>query len=152
MARQQFIRKNFLRIVIVPIALAATLLHAADTTSELLVRVPPSANAVAVVDVEGLFKSKLGTSEGWSRRYVTDYANGMVPFPPSVQTAVLAAKIDTDSISADWELGLVRLKSPFAMEQAIENRQKQRVTEVGVNYDGKTQPKDEFQWVHGDSL
>ncbi len=120
MARQQFVHRNFLRILIVQFSLAAALSHAADTTSELLLRVPPSANAVAVVDVEGLFKSKLGTSEGWSRRYVTDYANGMVPFPPSVQSAVLAAKIDTDSIHADWELGLVRLKSPFAMKKLAE--------------------------------
>ncbi|MBC7821151.1 MAG: hypothetical protein IAG10_30050 [Planctomycetaceae bacterium] len=120
MARHQFVHRNFLQILIVQFTFAAAFSHAADTTNELLLRVPPSANAVAVVDVEGLFKSKLGTSEGWSRRYLTDYANGMVPFPPSVQTAVLAAKIDTDSIHADWELGLVRLKSPFAMKKLAE--------------------------------
>lgn len=120
MVRQRFMHRNFLQVLIVQLAFAASLLHAADATNELLLRVPPSANAVAVVDVEGLFKSKLGTSEGWSRRYLTDYANGMVPFPPSIQTAVLAAKIDTDSISADWELGLVRLKAPFAMKKLAE--------------------------------
>lgn len=120
MSRQRSVHSNVLQILIVHFSLAAALSSGADTTSELLLRVPPSANAVAVVDVEGLFKSKLGTSEGWSRRYITDYANGMVPFPPSVQTAVLAAKIDTDSISADWELGLVRLKSPFSMKKLAE--------------------------------
>ncbi len=120
MARHQLVHRNFVQILIVQFSLAATLSFAADTTSELLLRVPQSANAVAVVDVEGLFKSKLGTSQGWSRRYVTDYANGLAPFPPSIQTAVLAAKIDTESISAEWELGLVRLKSPFAMKKLAE--------------------------------
>jgi hypothetical protein len=94
--------------------------HAADPVNDLLVRIPPSANAVAVVDVEGLFKSKLGVKERWNGRYLTDYANGLVPFPPSVQKAVLAAKIDPDTISADWELGVVRLKSPFAMKKLAE--------------------------------
>ena len=88
MARQRFAHRIFLQILIVQLSFASALSYAADPANELLLRVPPSANAVAVVDVEGLFKSKLGTSEGWSRRYVTDYANGMVPFPPSVQTAV----------------------------------------------------------------
>lgn len=120
MARHRFVHWNFVQILILQFALAATMSFAADTTSELLLRVPHSANAVAVVDVEGLFKSKLGTSQGWSRRYFTDYANGLVPFPPSVQTAVLAAKIDTESISAEWELGMVRLKSPFAMKKLAE--------------------------------
>ena len=120
MVRQRIAHRYVLGFLMVQISLAAALSHAADPANELLLRVPASANAVAVVDVEGLFKSKLGTSEGWSRRYVTDYANGMVPFPPSVQTAVLAAKIDTDSIHADWELGLVRLKSPFAMKKLAE--------------------------------
>ena len=120
MARQHFAQRHLLGILMVQISLAAALSHAADPSNELLLRLPPSANAVAVVDVEGLFKSKLGTSEGWSRRYFSDYANGMVPFPPSVQTAVLAAKIDTDSIHAEWELGLVRLKSPFAMKKLAE--------------------------------
>ena len=100
-----------------PFALAVALSHAADTTNELLVRIPPSANAVAVVDVEGLFKSKLGLKQGWGRSDYTDYANGLVAFPPTVQTSVLAAKINTDTISADWELGVVRLKQPFSMKK-----------------------------------
>lgn len=89
-------------------------------SDELLSRVPTSANAVALVDVEGLFKSKLGLKQNWSRRYYTDYASGLVAFPPSVQTAVLAAKIDAESISAEWELGLVRLKQPFNMKKLAE--------------------------------
>lgn len=87
---------------------------------ELLSRVPASANAVALVNVEGLFNSKLGVKQSFARRYYTDYASGLVAFPPTVQTAVLAAKIDAESISAEWELGLVRLKQPFAMKKLAE--------------------------------
>lgn len=120
MTRQRFLHPNFISILMVHFAVAAALTQGADPTNELLLRVPSSANAVAVVDVEGLFKSKLGAKEGWSRRYVTDYASGLAPFPPSVQKAVLAAKIDSDTISADWELGIVRLKAPFAMKKLAE--------------------------------
>lgn len=69
MGRQRFAHRHLLRIFVVQISLAAVLSHAADVTIELLLRVPPSANAASVVDVAGLFKSKLGTSEGsvrWS--------------------------------------------------------------------------------------
>lgn len=120
MSRQHFVHTNFLHILLVPFSFAAVFSHAADPTNELLLRVPPSANAVAVVDVEGLFKSKRGLKDGWSRTYYTDYANGLAVFPPSIQTAVLAAKLDPDSISADWELGVVRLKQPFAMKKLAE--------------------------------
>ena len=89
-------------------------------SDELLARVPAAANAVAWVNVEGLFNSKIGVKQTWGRRYYTDFASGLVAFPPTVQTAVLAAKIDAESISAEWELGLVRLKQPFAMKKLAE--------------------------------
>lgn len=120
MMQPQFVHRNFIAILLVPVVIAVTVSRAADPTNELLLRVPPSANAVAVVNVEGLFKSKLGLKDGWSRTYYTDYANGMAAFPPSIQTAVLAAKLDPDSISADWELGVVRLKQPFSMKRLAE--------------------------------
>ena len=101
MLKQRIVHASFISFLSLHVALAASLSHAADTTNELLVRVPPSANAVAVVDVEGLFKSKLGLKQSWSRSYYTDYANGLVAFPPTVQTSVLAAKINPDTISAD---------------------------------------------------
>ncbi len=108
---------SFKGFLLVPFSLAAALSYAAYPTNELLLRTPPSAKAVAVVDVGGLFKSKLGVKEGWSRRYHTNYANMFVLFLPTVQTAVLAAKIDTEFPSilipsvADWELGLMAI--PF---------------------------------------
>lgn len=120
MVEYQWVGRRIWAFLAVCFALAAAHSEAVDYTNELLLRVPTSANAVALVDVEGLFKSKLGMKEGWSRRYVTDYASGLVPFPPSVQKAVLAAKIDSDTISADWELGVVRLKAPFAMKKLAE--------------------------------
>lgn len=120
MTRPRFLHSNFILALMLHFTVAAALIPAADPTNELLLRVPSSANAVAVVDVEGLFKSKLGVKEGWSRRDYTDYASGLVAFPPTVQTAVLASKIDPDTISADWELGVVRLKQPFAMKKLAE--------------------------------
>lgn len=120
MTQRLFAPLNFIRTLAVLIAVASGVSHAADAKDELLLRVPPSANAVAVVDVDGLFKSKLGLKSGWSRLYYSDYANGLVAFPPSIQTAVLAAKLNPDTISADWELGVVRLKQPFSMKKLAE--------------------------------
>ena len=120
MLRQRILHTSILQILCLQVALSAGLSSAADLTNELLLRVPPSANAVAVVDVEGLFKSKLGLKQSWSRTYYTDYANGLVAFPPSVQKSVLAAKINPETVSADWELGIVRLKQPFSMKKLAE--------------------------------
>ena len=120
MLKQRIVHASFISFLSLHVALAASLSHAADTTNDLLVRIPPSANAVAVVDVEGLFKSKLGLKQSWSRSYYTDYANGLVAFPPTVQTSVLAAKINPDTISADWELGVVKLKQQFSMKKLAE--------------------------------
>lgn len=113
-------RSLFCLIGAAPMFLLEAQLVAADPTAELLLRVPATANVVAIVDVEGLFKSKLGVKESWSRRYYTDYANGMVPFPPTLQTSVLAAHLDAESISANWELGITRFKQPFPMKKLAE--------------------------------
>ena len=104
-------------VALLTLLIPASLSFASD---ELLARVPAAANVVALVNVDGLFNSKLGVKQAWGRRYYTDYASGLVAFPPTVQTSVLAAKIDAESISADWELGLVRLKQPFAMKKLAE--------------------------------
>ena len=106
------------RILVAVVLLAFS--GSAFAADELFWRVPAAANAVALVNVEGLFNSKLGVKQNWGRRYYSDYASGLVAFPPTVQTAVLAAKIDAESISAEWELGLVRMKQPFAMRKLAE--------------------------------
>ena len=120
MLRRRILHVSFIPLLVLHVAFVSTLSHAADPKNELLLRVPPSANAVAVVDVDGLFKSKFGQKEGWNRRYYSDYANGLVAFPPTVQASVLAAKINPETVSADWELGIVRLKSPFSMKKLAE--------------------------------
>ena len=107
---------QFLMLMGVALTLVGSTLQAADRTEELLLRVPAAANVVAVVDVEGMFKSPLGTSQKWNQRYRTDYANGLVPFPPSVQLALLAAELNPETIHTNWELGIVRLNQPFIMK------------------------------------
>ncbi len=91
-------------------------LLAADDVAELLVRVPAKANVLAVVDVDGMFKSPLGVAQKWSQRYRTDYASGLVPFPPSVQRAVLAAELNPESLHPSWELGVLKFNRPVAMK------------------------------------
>ena len=120
MFHRRNVSRLFYQSLAVVLILQAGWSHAAEATDDLLLRVPDAANAVALVNVEGLFKSKLGLKQNWSRRYYTDYANGLAAFPPTVQTAVLAAKIDAATLSAEWELGLVRLKQPFAMKKLAE--------------------------------
>jgi hypothetical protein len=44
-------------------------LHAADPRFDsLLPKIPPAANVVVLVDVEGLFKSSLGLEQSWAKR------------------------------------------------------------------------------------
>ncbi|MBI5761202.1 MAG: hypothetical protein HZA46_21990 [Planctomycetales bacterium] len=88
---------------------------AADQFNDLVLRIPPSANTIVLLDIEGLFKSPLGIEQAWAKRYKTDYSGGLVPFPPSVQVSALAALIDPETMRIGWEFGIVKLKQPFSM-------------------------------------
>lgn len=106
------------------LVLAVALITASDPSQggdtrfdSLLPKIPSSANVVVLIDVEGMFKSPLGIEQGWAKRYKTDYAGGMVPFPPSVQVVLLAAALDAETLRADWEFTLAKLKFPFSMAE-----------------------------------
>lgn len=107
----------------VVLTLGSSVLQAAETTEDLLARVSDTANVVVVVDVEGMFKSPLGTLQKWSQRYRTDYANGLVPFPPSVQRAVLATELNPETMHPSWELGVLQLNRASLMKELATREQ-----------------------------
>jgi len=92
-----------------PCLLAAAFLFtppglAADDFRDLLSRVQDSANAILLVDVQGLVKSPLDMKENWTRKHQSEFLSGSLMVPPTVDRAVLAAKLGSGE---GWTVGVM---------------------------------------------
>ena len=84
---------------------------------ELLKYVPPGANALVVIDVDSLLRSRMGISEGWGDRSKLEYSERPILVPPEAQTAVVAAQLDAgNQLARVWELAVLRLKEEVALD------------------------------------
>src|SRR5205807_6799289 len=64
-----------------------------------------------VIDVQAIYNSPLAQKEKWA-------TERPLPFPPTINTAALAARIDPGSLSGGrWEVGVARLKVKLTMDQ-----------------------------------
>jgi hypothetical protein len=71
--------------------------------------VPSTANAIALVDVKGLFDSPLAAREGWKDKYDKAFAAGLCAIPPFTDRMILAAEIDYVHMTPAWELAVADL-------------------------------------------
>src|SRR5438128_444025 len=70
----------------------------AGSLDDLLIRVPDQANALLVVDVPALHKSRMGVRENWAKRHERQFMAGVASIPPSVQRVVLAAEVNPSTL------------------------------------------------------
>jgi hypothetical protein len=78
-------------------------------TNDLLRRVPPSANVIVVMDVEGLINSPLGKKQGWADKYAARYGKSPLFVPPEARSVVVAAQINQLTMEPLWELAVMQL-------------------------------------------
>src|SRR4051812_37557664 len=112
------------RLHVLAVLLALVTPAAADNRfNDLTPYLPLQANAVAVIDVQGLYGSRLAQKGKWA-------TERPLPIPPTLTTVALAAKMDPGSVAGGrWEVGAGRLRTKLSIEQ-IAQREKGAVETV----------------------
>ncbi len=85
----------------------------ADELSDSLSKIPEAANAVAVINVDAMYKSPRSVREGWAKKQ--ELADS-VPMPTSVGQLVIGYHIDQGNTDDSWRLGIASLKKHVPME------------------------------------
>jgi hypothetical protein len=90
---------------------------------DMLAKVPATANALAVVNVDAILKSPVAVREGWEKKQETQYQAATGTLPPGLRYAVLAAQLQTNPMRNAWEIGLGLSKSAFSVDQMAKRNQ-----------------------------
>jgi hypothetical protein len=77
--------------------------------SDLLAKVPPSANTLVMLNADQIFASDVATREHWKQHYDDTYADSPLLLPPTAQQFVLAADMDLAYMKPRWEVAAMRL-------------------------------------------
>lgn len=84
--------------------------------SELVARVPENANAVILMDVDGILGSAIAKSNGWGQRFTQRAAAHPMYLPPEADKVVVASQFDlVRGASNTWQVALMGLKEPLPM-------------------------------------
>lgn len=88
----------------------------AGDPAPLLKFVPPSANAVLLMDAEAVLKTSLARQNGWAKKHKAIAADRPMFLPPEAGAIVIASQLDPlNDLKQEWELGIVSVAKPFAM-------------------------------------
>ena len=75
--------------------------------ASLVARVPKDANALIMLNAEGIRRSPLARKQGWDTKLSDAYEAGLIVLPPQGQYMVMASKIDLDFMEPVWEVALL---------------------------------------------
>ena len=78
--------------------------------ARLLKWIPADANAIAIIDVEALFRSPLSVRENWKKKTADRFVNQEIMVPPDARRAVMSSQLDLGGgLQPVWELAIVDL-------------------------------------------
>lgn len=101
-------------------AILATSLAASQALAdpaEMAKRLPPGANSIAYINVDGIFSSKLGQAEKWSEQLADAYATRPLVIPPDAKQVMMAAWIEPTTTDPMWEVSLIQVSKTIAMDR-----------------------------------
>lgn len=85
------------------------------TADELLNRIPNTANAIMVIDVEATLASPLAKKQGWQAKFSQEIANRPLMLPSEASRVVVASELDFGSaFTPRWELAMMKTPQPLA--------------------------------------
>jgi hypothetical protein len=91
-------------------------LAAGQDFDPLLRKIPESANALVLIDVEQTLASELAQKEGWGEKLELAYVNRPVFLPPEASKLAIAGALQpTADFTRLWELGVMQLSEPLSM-------------------------------------
>jgi hypothetical protein len=96
--------------------------HAAQAQSftDLSRYLPRDANALVIVNAEGLYQSPLGKRENWQQSFYDFSQTTPLLIPPSAQQAVLASQLNINTLTPDWEAAALRLSIDPSIQEIAE--------------------------------
>jgi hypothetical protein len=84
---------------------------------------PEQANAVLVIDVDGLRRSPMGVQEGWGTKPRAASTGAILPvLIPDASTLLLGAQLDPSTLTPVWEVGIVTLKRELSLSDLAGQR------------------------------
>ncbi len=89
---------------------------------ELVARVPKTANAVVLLNVEKAVNSPMGVREGWKKKIEKSFAAGLVRVPPQATNFVLASEMDLEFMQPIWSATVMDLSDPALVHPIAERR------------------------------
>ena len=101
---------------------AATTTHSAEDFSRLVNRLPRSANAVLILNVDKALASPTGKFEGWQDNIEKSFESGISRVPPGAKRFVLAAELDFDYLKPMWEAAVIDAASPISLPAIAKKR------------------------------
>lgn len=94
---------------IIVFAVSCRCCFAADEFQDLVNKIPRSANAVVLLNMDKAKNTPLGLKEKWSEKIEDAFEAGLVRVPPQAKRFVLASQIDFDFMQPLWEAAIIEL-------------------------------------------
>lgn len=89
--------------------------------SALAKRLPPGANAIAFINVDGLINSKLGKEEDWRSKLADAYSVGPLFVPPDAKHVMMASWLEPTNLEPIWEASVIRVGKALSMDRIAKN-------------------------------
>jgi hypothetical protein len=84
--------------------------------SDLLSRVPGSANALVLIDVDAFYRSPMAVRKGWKEKFAQHSSEQPIILPPEATRFVLASHLDPlNNLHSDWEAAVIDLSEPLSL-------------------------------------
>jgi hypothetical protein len=97
-------------------------LPASGQFRELVAKLPKSANAVVLLNVDKALDSPMGVREGWKKKIEKSFAAGMIRVPPQATDFVLASQLDLEFMQPIWSAAVMNLSENVSIPQIAERR------------------------------
>jgi hypothetical protein len=98
------------------LGLGAASVARGDAFELLLPKVPATANAVVMIDVERTLASPLAQKEGWGKKLELAYVSRPIYLPPEASKLVMAAALEPNNdFLRHWEMAVMELSDPLSM-------------------------------------
>jgi hypothetical protein len=84
--------------------------QAANPFADLLTKIEGQANAVLIMDVQGLHESALGQKQNWTKKHEENYLAHVSCIPPTVKRLVVGALLDPATLEPLWKTTVLENK------------------------------------------
>jgi hypothetical protein len=96
---------------------------AAAQFREMAARVPNTANAMVLLNVEKIFQSPKAVAEGWKEKIDKAFEAGLARVPPKTIRYVIASQVDFESMEPRWEAAVIDFTAAPSLEEVANVRE-----------------------------